>query len=412
MMNRRESLFSPGLERIAFKLLSEEERLDLILTEGRVSYLLIEQLDNADLAELKRTLDTTKEQLEQVLTKFGEGGANLKQVADIGQYLDALKKTLNNAEKSVAELDLEGDPEGIANVARKYWGQGADAAGITRAVMAVQGRAAQFTDSLKGGVQKVVGALAGFDDLDRTKSIASQAGTKNIPDASKIRGAIQKAVKGSVPTKGPMAKLMGFFKKGKGLEDEVLATLTPPDLVTLADALMGKTLDELELISTELGKLPPTEPPPTEPAEHMAATSAAPPEGATEPGMSSEETVAADAEADTVADDLGTGTISKQELTALLKKYDQVGGKGAAATRHRRIFRKAVNQAAGKEVFEERLNVMRKSTNLPRLAEVLLPMSEPRPKLQRQGQRPGLQQPRDHEIVAERWLTLAGLEED
>ena len=68
-------------------------------------------------------------------------------------------------------------------------------------------------------------------------------------------------------------------------------------------------------------------------------------------GAASDEQV--DAEVDSLVDDLGTGPSSKAELTALLKKYPNISGKGAGATRHRRIFRKAINKIAGKQVFEE-----------------------------------------------------------
>ena len=68
-------------------------------------------------------------------------------------------------------------------------------------------------------------------------------------------------------------------------------------------------------------------------------------------GEASDEQI--DAEVETLVSDLGTGPISKSELTVLLKKYPNISGKGAAATRHRRIFRKAINKIAGKQVFEE-----------------------------------------------------------
>ena len=50
---------------------------------------------------------------------------------------------------------------------------------------------------------------------------------------------------------------------------------------------------------------------------------------------------------------LVVGPISKMELTALLKKYPELTGKGDKATYQRRVFRKTINKIAGKEVFEE-----------------------------------------------------------
>lgn len=72
-----------------------------------------------------------------------------------------------------------------------------------------------------------------------------------------------------------------------------------------------------------------------------------------EAGISRDEAEEIDAEAEELASQIGDGPISKRELTAILKSMPDITGQGQKAKRARRKFRKAVNAAAGKEVFEE-----------------------------------------------------------
>jgi hypothetical protein len=64
-----------------------------------------------------------------------------------------------------------------------------------------------------------------------------------------------------------------------------------------------------------------------------------------------------DAVGEQLADQIGSGPIGKSELAAILKKFPDIVGQGQKATRARRKLRKAINTAAGKEVFEEALDL-------------------------------------------------------
>jgi len=65
-------------------------------------------------------------------------------------------------------------------------------------------------------------------------------------------------------------------------------------------------------------------------------------------------------QSDKLADDaekaLGNIPFGKLELTKLLKAFPELAGSGNKATTQRRAFRKAFNQAAGEEIFEESIN--------------------------------------------------------
>jgi len=70
-------------------------------------------------------------------------------------------------------------------------------------------------------------------------------------------------------------------------------------------------------------------------------------------GLSEEEVAEVEAEVEEITSQLGDGPISKRQLTAILKSMPDIVGQGQKAKRARRKFRLAVNDVAGKEVFEE-----------------------------------------------------------
>jgi hypothetical protein len=70
-------------------------------------------------------------------------------------------------------------------------------------------------------------------------------------------------------------------------------------------------------------------------------------------GVSDEDQAKLDAEAKSTAAGLGKVPIDKNKLAAILKKHPDIVGQGQKATRARRKLRKAINMAAGMEVFKE-----------------------------------------------------------
>jgi hypothetical protein len=242
------------LERIAIKLLSEDECLNLMLSEGRVSYLLVEALDDADISALKDALKKTKGTLETAMKSYKSQGVDLSGIKGISDYYKKLTDALGSIQKTVAEVELEGDPD--LNRSIPFMGQEADARQVLRVAAAIQGRASQFIEALGGGVQKVVDALSNIDELDREAPISAQAGQGNIPSEDKIKSAIDSALAQAVPKKGVLAQMMGFFKKQAGLEDKILDNLGEPDLGAFVALLLKHTWTQLNNIAAALNKIP------------------------------------------------------------------------------------------------------------------------------------------------------------
>ena len=78
--------------------------------------------------------------------------------------------------------------------------------------------------------------------------------------------------------------------------------------------------------------------------------------------------------ADEVEKALGDLPFKKLQLAKILKNFPEITGKGPKATKQRRAFRKAINQAAGQEIFEENKNLEESAevmTRIRKLAGIL-----------------------------------------
>jgi len=112
---------------------------------------------------------------------------------------------------------------------------------------------------------------------------------------------------------------------------------------------MPEDLD-LEALATSLASEPEE---PEDQAVDLNAEIDIDPEAMEDAGISDEDQTKLDAEADKLQGELGTGPIDKNKLASILKKYPDIVGQGQKATRARRKLRKAINMAAGTEVFAE-----------------------------------------------------------
>ena len=154
---------------------------------------------------------------------------------------------------------------------------------------------------------------------------------------------------------------------GDGIIDAVLE-LSPMDVFNFAKELQGagkeaakedeqiqqETEQAQEEIEDEAGAEEGTEEGTEETAEDGTDDGAEEEELTGEDAdLNEEEVEEADDLADQAEDVLGNLPFGKLELTKLLKAFPELAGKGNKATTQRRAFRKAMNQAAGQQIFEE-----------------------------------------------------------
>tara|TARA_Y100000593_G_scaffold25146_1_gene50117 strand:+ start:11735 stop:13324 length:1590 start_codon:yes stop_codon:yes gene_type:complete len=121
------------------------------------------------------------------------------------------------------------------------------------------------------------------------------------------------------------------------------------------------------------------------------------PGDAAESGDSADETTPSEeAEIKDVSSKVGTGPLSKDDLALMLKRYPDIVGSGSKARKARKAFRKVVNNAAGKTVFEENRDYSPNQVKL--IVEKLINQNE--------NTSPTWS---EDEMVVYRWQKMAGL---
>jgi|MDTB01.3.fsa_nt_gb hypothetical protein len=231
------------MEQVYIKLLSEDERVVLALNENRLDLLVEQELTDADISTMDAAIGDAQKGLEKLAQGMPDAFANAAGVKD---YIQGLSDALSQSRKAVAEIELD-DPDGISNLAKKYFGQKSDVSGILRAATAVQGKVAAMQDSLEGGIASVGKALEKVVPKEEMeKKFSEIAGTGEVPDEAKLKQGIAKALKdASGKKKGFLGKMMGFFSRGKGLEDKILGSVGELDIEGLGDALYDMSLKDL-----------------------------------------------------------------------------------------------------------------------------------------------------------------------
>ena len=315
--------------------------VDTLLSERRLDFLLTEEIGASELEGLEAIAKDAKTSLEKLKSDASSLGFT-NSVA----YMDSLLEEIPDTPDLVS-IAIEQD----AKKAAEKIGQ----------VASATKKANAFRDSYTKAVSLFGDNLAKLDvpdDVDKTKSLKdlATAGAGGFPELDKLETGAKAAYEPPPEEKGIFKKIASFFGFGgnftkEQFSEDILGT-SLDDIVKKAQELKGEEAEtgsdetasdsatsgiEDELESLAGGDETALDVPSSE------ATDA--PEGE----ASAEEIEAA---AEEVAAEVGS-SISKAELTALLKKYPEITGKGPAATRQRRIFRKAINKVAGKGVFEE-----------------------------------------------------------
>jgi len=231
------------MEQVYIKLLSEDERVALALNENRLDLLVEQSIDDSDISSMDAAIGDAMKGLEKLASGMPDAISNAPGIKD---YIQGLSDALGQSRKAVAEIELD-DPDGISNLAKKYFGQASDVSGILRAASAVQGKVAAMQDSLEGGIASVGKALEKVVPKEEMeKKFSEIAGTGDVPDEAKLKGGITKALKGAGgKKKGFLGKMMGFFSRGKGLEDKILGNVGELDLEGLGDVIYDMSLKDL-----------------------------------------------------------------------------------------------------------------------------------------------------------------------
>jgi hypothetical protein len=395
------------LETVAKKAFKGAYYMDMenVLLEKRLSGLLLEEVTDEEKKMLADLVQSAQKDLDNLIGELPNEMSNTK------SYFTDLRGELP-PHGEIAKIEIAGNEKEAA----KVLGQATTALDKTNT-----GRKSFYDALLKiaDNVQNL-NYVKNADDIKLKQSLETiaqkdEADRDDFPDEKTFRQGVEKTYLPPKPREGFFGKIADFFKMGHlgatTLADDVLKLplKTILDLATVVrdnhkDAigdvgesapLAADMADDVETLHT--GK-PPEDGGET-PAKEVEVDMAA---AAKEEGIPPEEIAVAEKEAEEAAKDIGKGPVTKGDLTMLLKKFPEIVGQGPKATRQRRSFRKAINHAAGKEIFEEGapLNI----ENLSLIMEMLIDTSHQKPT-------DDLQWTND-ELTQFRWMRIAGLEED
>jgi len=326
----------------SYQQLNYADSVDTLLSERRLAFLLTEEIGSDDLASLESLAKDAKDSLQKLKSDITDLG-----LANSTAYIDKLLEEIPDTPDLVS-VAIEGDSKKAAKKIGKI-------ASATK-------KANAFRDSYVKAISLFGDNLSKLDvpnDADRAKTLKDLAdsGVGGFPDLDKLKVGSKAAYEPPPEETGIFKKISSFFGFGvnfskEQFSEDILGT-SLNDIIKKSQELKG---DQEEAGSDEAASDDAAEGLEDDLAGLAGGDSSSLPKDSGEPaseGEASEEEI--EAAADEVAAAVGS-SISKTELTALLKKYPEISGKGPSATRQRRIFRKAINKVAGKEVFEESKN--------------------------------------------------------
>jgi len=325
----------------SYKQLNYSDSIDILLSERKLDLLLTEEIGQSELESLENLAKDAKDSLVKL-----KDDANSLGLTNAVTYMDNLLEELPDTPDLVA-VAIEQD----AKKAAKQIGQ----------VASATKKANAFRDSYTRAVSLFGDNLAKLDlpdTVDKTKALKDLAdgSTEGFPELDKLETGAQAAYQPPPPGKGIFKKIASFFGFGADFTKE---QFTEDILASSLDGIVKKA-QELKGEQPEAGSDEEESDSATAGLEDELETLAGGDDSALNvpsgEGDTPKEGETSDAEIEATAEEVAAevgSSISKAELTALLKRYPEITGKGPAATRQRRIFRKAINKVAGKEVFEE-----------------------------------------------------------
>ena len=282
------------LNEIFFKAVLNEQMVYRCLRENSIKYLLVEEIDQADINKVKTAIDNGKKQIDS-LNKYLDGFKNLdrSKIALTDTHISALSDALDKAQEELGGASFE------TGAVSDFFGEKLTLPQIAQAAVALHTKAADFGTGFSKAMDNIQNNLGPLvkDDADKEKSLRDLAGSlEGFPTEDKLQKGIEKAIKKALGG-GFFGKIASFFKGGvqMGAEKRIMKSLPDidPDMMAaeVAEALLDSTFDDLSAKppepTTDAGEL---EDVATESQEEEQAAGG---EGPAAPGGSPEEDAAA-----------------------------------------------------------------------------------------------------------------------
>lgn len=365
-------LCESSIRALASSLSNNPRYLDRLLREGRMS-LLLEAFTNEDATALADALNQQKKTTDEVAKALPDSMTNVK---DLLVKLSAELSDVSNTSE-IVQMSIKGDTKGLKKKLAKVNGVFMRVGNVTAAVVQTMIDAAENLEAVKPDLSdgQLKMTLSDWDIALKKTTGEEKKGYKEVkkilkavidsfgvPDwqkraveqgsaaAQKEAGGLWGAVKGFLGKIVGDSFVENAVVEGRGAFTEDLQAMSIEDIVKAKDD-MTKAKAALEGTSKSGSEQTAVATADVAPSSEGEGTDEAESPGSSE--VSGAEEQEAQKLGDELAQDIGKGPISKDELAMLLKRSGDITGSGKPARKARKAFRLAVNNAAGKEVFEE-----------------------------------------------------------
>ena len=222
---------------------------DSALVEGTVSHLLNEEISQDDINQVKRAIDTSSLNLKSVdlvLDRLKKLGVDISNMTLLVDYVDSLKKALDQADKSLADVSF------ASGAISSFMGRKLSLPQITQAAITISGKANSLANAIYDSMGKLVDNIVPLVKTPELKSmpLGSILGTEGMPTAQKVKNSLEKIMSKSMGG-GFFGKLKSFFGKPQAGELKKIMSMIP-DFNTkfvagnFVDAILNLSVDQFE----------------------------------------------------------------------------------------------------------------------------------------------------------------------
>ena len=347
---------SSEVYRIIEKSYSAEDATDRMLSEMRIRGLLVEKIDEKDFKSVRGAIQKARSQIDDQLALFSELGLTKENINLTYQYAEDLKSALETAENDITNLQGDNTLQDFApDTVTDFFNKKLTLPQIMRASMSIYSKTkdfssvAQVIDVIKDNLMPML------KDADKTQALSAQAGQNGIPDLQKLTNGMKKAVNSKLK-QTVSSKISKLFNLGK--EKEIMNFIPKTDMNQIGNEIVAALL-EIPISNFEKNiNFPPSLDDSSGQLNDIAKELSS--DQADVDGQAGEsvdkDTEEAEEKATAIAKAIGRNTISAKELTQILKGLPGLTGKRKDSRKSNLTFRKAINKAAGRQVFEESYN--------------------------------------------------------
>ena len=248
-----------ALNRIFEKCTSvRPETLSVCLNESSLAGLLSEALDASDVKTVVREIDAAEKQLDDISKYFDQlENFDKGKIPSITEYLKDLKAAL---EKTRGELAVANFETGSVS---KFLGQKLTLPQLTQASVTIHTKAQDFINGFSEAVKNIESNLGPLvkSDEDKSKPLRDIAGSGGMPEESKLKDGIKKAIKSALGG-GFFQKVKAFFTQSMtGAEKKIMDSMPKLNADRAAEEVSEAFLDStIESFSKSQSVLPKPEP--------------------------------------------------------------------------------------------------------------------------------------------------------